>query len=658
MSKICGLIDPSATKQAIEERLHSMAQVMKHHPNSPEEYLLFEGGGIALVGNPSFSLKEKRSATNEERGSLLGLCGRVVGLGSKKGGAPLPPSSSSSPREDGGVLPADDGGASALLGAFEEQGEDLLGELNGTFAFAHYDPKERTLCVANDRYGLMPLFYTQEEEEGGTFLFASEVKAILRGIRRPPELDWHSVADFFYVGHMMGQKTLFEGVQLLDSGQLITYREGTLGKRQYHDFTSTPLLSPEEVSTEKLASLFVEAVRRRVREDKPNTLLLSGGFDSRLILGAMHKLGVTPRIVTLEHGRQAGGMDGRFAALMAQRLGMECDFRRTRADFFASPDSIETFYIQDGMVPTWGLGGEGLFISEVYPELDGGMGAVWDGLGIDLVLAGGRRRDSKKGRVRLQKFAEKRSSNRLLLGLTLSPRWFLAANRGFMRRLRGELARIPESENRIRHFRLKHRIRRRIAVNPYQLSSAKVEPVTPGLDIDFMDYALGIPRSLTLGYKLYIEMLRKHFPVLTEVPVLSGSSLFRFEGDETRGEYAQASDPSRHLKGWSRRASKALGAIVGTPGRRTTRTEEHESARLVIRVLEQKHFDRPLYNKRLLRRLFSAYRAGNGAYHKLFALVFYIELWHLLFVDEDSPLLFEPRNVRLPDEAAQQVPST
>ncbi len=62
-------------------------------------------------------------------------------------------------------------------------------------------------------------------------------------------------------------------------------------------------------------------------------------------------------------------------------------------------------------------------------------------------------------------------------------------------------------------------------------------------------------------------------------------------------------------------------------------------------MLEEKHFDRPFYNKRLLRRLFSAYRNGHVMYHHLFTIVFYIELWHLLFVDEDSSILFDPRNL-------------
>jgi len=610
MSKICGLIDPAASAEEVEGRLRSMAKVIKHRPDSPEQYLLFEGGGIVVIGNPSFA-QEERWARDERRGSCLGLCGHVAGFE----------------------------GAAALLSSFEERGEDFIKELNGTFAFAHYDSATRSLRVVNDRYGFMPLYYCREEK--GSFLFASEVKAILR-VLDPRELNWQSVADFFYIGHMVGQKTLFKGVYAMDSGQMLAYQNGLLKKSKYHDFTRTSLLSPEEVSTERLAGLFVEAVRRRVREDRTNTLLLSGGFDSRLILGAFDKLGISPELVILEHGSQAGGMDGKLAAAMARRLGLEIDFRRTRKDFFTSLDAIETFYIQDGMVPTWELGGEGLFISEVYPELDSGMGMVWDGLVLDDAL-GGAHQDFETQQT-LEKFAKKRGINRLLLGLILTPRRFLAADKGFVRRLQGELDKIPPTENRFKLFVIKHQGLRRMAVRPYQLYSTKVEPMTPVADSDFADYALNVPLSLRTNDRLYIELLRKHFPVLAEVPVFSSSSLFRFDSDELIRQHTQVPGMRERLRGISRRASKALGAM-GVPGGHRMRTDEQQSARLVIRVLEHKHFDRPIYNKRALRRMFAAYRAGNGVYHKLFVLVFYIELWHLLFVDEDSPMLFSPRDL-------------
>lgn len=643
MTKICGLVDTTASKRMIEEYLQSMVKVMKHDLEAPEEYFYFEGGGIAVIGNSS--LEEKRSARDGERGSYLALCGRIVGF---KGNEAPPPR-----YEEYDV--STEGGVDSLLRAFQEYGEDILEKLNGVFAFAHHDPVTNSLTVVNDRYGFMPLYYYYKE---GKFLFSSEVKAILQ-ILGPQEFDWESFADFFYIGQMTAQKTLFKDVCALDSGQTLTYLNGRLSKRQYYDFTKTPVLNPGKVSTEKVATLFTEAVRRRIKHNKPNTALLSGGFDSRLILGALLKLGVVPDVLTLEHARERSGTDSRFAALLTERLDLRSDLRPTREDFFFSSYGLETFYIQDGMLPTWEA-----FAMEIYPELDSSMGAVWDGLALDVALGSSRQREAGKenaaknlkqfagGRGRQQAIPS-RSVNCFLLALVLSPRYFRLVNRGFMRRLRDELAKIPESENQFQNFLLKHRTRRRVAITPHQLFSAKVEPITPASDADFMDYVLAITQEAKHNHKLYIDIFRRHFPTLTEVPVSSGGFEFYFDSDEMKKRRPATVYLKRRLaRAWlyfkastsswvSRKRGLEHSSAATAAASRLTRLPPE----LVIHVVDKKNFNRHFYNKRLLRRLFAAYRNGHLIYHELFKIVFYIELWHLLFVDQDSSLLFNPRNL-------------
>ncbi|MDQ3862693.1 MAG: hypothetical protein M3317_04190, partial [Actinomycetota bacterium] len=146
--------------------------------------------------------------------------------------------------------------------------------------------------------------------------------------------------------------------------------------------------------------------------------------------------------------------------------------------------------------------------------------------------------------------------------------------------------------------------------------------------------------------------IREHFPVLAEVPVNSGGYDFRFDGAELEKHAATLLD---YLKLRLARALLFMKiSLAGRFSRERVRKEPVVSARLsrlptelVISVLEHKNFDRPFYNKWLLRRLFRAYCNGMVVYHNLFGLVFYIELWHLLFVDGDSPLLFDPGKLRL-----------
>ncbi|MCX6696125.1 MAG: asparagine synthetase B, partial [Methanoregula sp.] len=63
-----------------------------------------------------------------------------------------------------------------ILHAYEEWGAGCLTRFNGMWAFALWDAKRQELFCARDRFGIKPFYYT---EAGGTFLFASEIKALL-----------------------------------------------------------------------------------------------------------------------------------------------------------------------------------------------------------------------------------------------------------------------------------------------------------------------------------------------------------------------------------------------------------------------------------------------------------------------------------------------
>ena len=63
-----------------------------------------------------------------------------------------------------------------ILAAYREWGTDCLSRLNGTFAFALYDGRQRQLFMARDRAGEKPLFYALAE---GVLRFASELKGLM-----------------------------------------------------------------------------------------------------------------------------------------------------------------------------------------------------------------------------------------------------------------------------------------------------------------------------------------------------------------------------------------------------------------------------------------------------------------------------------------------
>jgi hypothetical protein len=228
-------------------------------------------------------------------------------------------------------------------------------------------------------------------------------------------------------------------------------------------------------------------------------------------------------------------------------------------------------------------------------------------------------------------FLKKQPINRRLLQIALTPEAFTASDMGFFERVDAELAAIPRSDNQFLHFLLKHRIRRRIAVNPYQLFASRIQPHTPSTDLDFLDYVVSVPSSLRLNHAVYAAMVKAHFPILTEVPVISGGSQLHFEQHSSAAIGRMLEQARLGLVLTAKRFN--IKKRVKHIARRPLKPHEQDFARLIARTLAETNFDRPFYNQERLRQLFARYRAGNILYHDLFAMVFYIELWHQLFLD-------------------------
>jgi asparagine synthase (glutamine-hydrolysing) len=168
-----------------------------------------------------------------------------------------------------------------LLHLYEQFGAECLHRLNGMFAFAIWDARERVLFAARDRLGIKPFYYHQRGER---FMFASEVKALLQGdpsLRRP---DNEALADYLFSGAPLGTKTGFAGISQLEPGHRLTWRDGQLAVRRYWDIAyryEDPKREAELLA--ELAWVVDDAVRIHSRSDVPVGSHLSGGLDSSAV---------------------------------------------------------------------------------------------------------------------------------------------------------------------------------------------------------------------------------------------------------------------------------------------------------------------------------------------------------------------------------------
>ena len=170
--------------------------------------------------------------------------------------------------------------------AYEEWGPGCLDRMNGDFAFAIWDRRERELFLARDRFGVRPLFVA---EIGGDLVFASETKAILRHPEARRELDPASLVETFTTWCVSPDGSSFPGIrELAPAHYIVAGPEGIREERRWWDlrFSDAGDVSPAERSAlaEELDALLADATRLRLRADVPVAAYLSGGLDSSAIV--------------------------------------------------------------------------------------------------------------------------------------------------------------------------------------------------------------------------------------------------------------------------------------------------------------------------------------------------------------------------------------
>ena len=208
----------------------------------------------------------------------------------------------------------------AIIHAYEEWGEDCVVRLRGMFAFAIWDRKSQKLFVARDRFGIKPLFYA---EHGGTFYFASEMKAILADPTVRRDMDEVSLACYFSLSYIPDSMTIYKGIRKLLPGHTLTRQNGCTRIKKYWDIAYEPdRTRSEDYFIDRFLELFQESIRIHLISDVPLGAFLSGGIDSSVVVAMMSMVTDNPvNTFCMGFGGDAGGyLDERgYARQVAQR---------------------------------------------------------------------------------------------------------------------------------------------------------------------------------------------------------------------------------------------------------------------------------------------------------------------------------------------------
>lgn len=157
--------------------------------------------------------------------------------------------------------------------------EKIVEKLEGIFAFAIYDGKD--LFLARDRLGVKPLFYTQID---GNFLFASEIKALLKNDLVQPIIDKESLQELLGLGpSKIPGSGIFKGIKELRAAHYLTYKAGIIDIKRYWNVKDKKFDDTFEVCSTKVRRMLMDSIKRQMVSDVGISTFLSGGLDSSII---------------------------------------------------------------------------------------------------------------------------------------------------------------------------------------------------------------------------------------------------------------------------------------------------------------------------------------------------------------------------------------
>ena len=227
-----------------------------------------------------------------------------------------------------------------IVHLYEEEGIAAIAQLDGMFAIAIWDERERRLVLARDRAGKKPLFYAHAN---GSFVFASEIKAFFHLDDHQIEVDPEAVPQYFIHGYVPSPRTLYRGVRQLEPATtMVVDCDGGVTREVYwriqlRTAAARGSRAPgEREASEKVRELLTRAVERRLISDVPLGAFLSGGLDSTIVVGLMSQLtGAPVRTFSIGFEGDPAYDETSYAQEVAQK------FKTDHTEFKDTPSAVD-----------------------------------------------------------------------------------------------------------------------------------------------------------------------------------------------------------------------------------------------------------------------------------------------------------------------------
>lgn len=245
-----------------------------------------------------------------------------------------------------------------IIYLYKKYGLNCLKYLRGVFAFAIWDSQKRELFLARDRIGRRPLKYYYDNR---CFIFASELKSILKNPEVKKEPDFGAIDEYFTYQYVPSPKTGFKNIFKLQSAHyLIVKEDGQVINQRYWQLNYLKKLDLSEKEWEKLISdKLKESLKLSLVSKETPGVHLSGGIDSSLIFAFLAQE-INEPIKTFSIGfKEKDYNELPYAELVAKK------YKSEHKKFIIGPDIIKILpkivyfyeepYADSSALPTWHL---------------------------------------------------------------------------------------------------------------------------------------------------------------------------------------------------------------------------------------------------------------------------------------------------------------
>jgi asparagine synthase (glutamine-hydrolysing) len=571
------------------------------------------------------------------------------------------------PKASGARIDSSLDAANLALDLYEIKGETFVRDLNGNFALALWDSREQKFIVANDRYGLRPLYRARV---GSAHLWASSPKAILAHpafqIAGSRTVNLAALADLLCLNIPQGCDTIYAGIDEAPPASLAVWQGGQMRHNQYWDlhFQEQETGRPTQEYVAELVHLLRQAAQRmQVASSNTDTrkagLLLSGGHDSRVILSALASVNKragsdAPTALTAYTFGVPECDDVRFARRAAETAGVRHQVLEIEADYLSK-------FALTGIKRTEDLISCAMFHGiSVYDQAATHTHALITGSAGEDIF-GHFCRDPHdefwgEGFTVNRYYDSKRIMTDQDLKRLTTPDYFRQMQGLAKARFHQDMARYPSAvhTHQIDYWSIKQQQRRLYNRLP-SLFPENLEFRPLYYDNDLIDFVQTLPPSMRWGEgSVYKQVLLSTAPGLARLPFTTTCGLglaVSYQKIERRRAYR------KRWRRWYRSAYRlSRGHLPSLPLPRTFKGNRlyadydtwfrHDLRDWVESILmDPRTLDRGYWRAQRLRQMVQEHRQGRPITRQLATLIS-LELWHRSYLDQSHPGFFDDAETR------------